>query len=455
MIKESTTKSRVMFQDADDKLRERCLKRATDIYGFPLPYTVSSRLSCELNAINANNHSSQYLIGAMIADETSKKGATISTRGTISSAFVSYLCGISKVNPLPAHRYCTKCHYFETLKLEKGVMSYDLHDETCPHCGSTLNTDGLDIYPEINMGIKLDREPDIILNVPSEIRPNLIIFLKECFGENSLFRAGVKALCKDGSIRKNVHPGGIFILPEGEDITNYTTLRDEIPDDDFHMPVTETDYHDLYDKIKKYDLLTIPELSMLRVLETVTGYDSSYIKMNDNEVLEVFLREGFDYPIERNNKIAQEIQHTALKKINPRSFSDLVSISGLMRGVGTWENNGEVLIQEGKALYELITCRDDIMKYLINVGFDRKNAFDIMNRVRKGIKLTDEQENDMKDAGVPEWYIESCNKIKYLFPKSHIGEYTLLYWKLAYYRLHYPDIYEYSLLSKQMNNTNK
>lgn len=434
-----------IIPDADEELRKLCIKEAEKIYGSPLPSIVSDRVDLELSAIEKNGYDSHYLIGQMIAEESLKKGYPVAARGMISSSFVAFLCHMTSVNPLIAHYWCDKCHHFES-EAEKvsdfKLTGYDLVDKVCPRCGSLLSSDGADIYSEIAMGYDLDREPEIILNVASEIRPYLISFLKGRFGENSLFRVGVKVMLEDGSIRRNVHPGGILILPDGEDIAKYTTLRDAFPDDDYHLPITETDYHDLYNKIKRYDLLTIPELSILRALEIATGYDSRNIKMNDGEVLEVFLRDGFDYPTERNNEILQEIQGTAIKMTNPHSFSDLVRVSGMMRGTGTWENNGEILIQEGKVLNELITCRDDIMQYLIDRGLEKKHSYNIMNQIRRGKGLTDDMEHDMRNADVPDWYIESCNKIKYLFPRSHVVEYMLLYWKLAYYRLHYPDIYE-------------
>ncbi len=435
----SNRKYRVTFPDADFNLSTRCIMQAEKIYGSPLPDMVKERLGLELPAIMSHGHASQYLIGAMIADEASKKGTPLTTRGMIGSAFVSYLCGISKVNPLPAHRYCPKCHHFESVTLEDGAMSYDLPDKICPHCGSILITDGADIYPEILMGGNLDREPDIIFNVPAEIREELVEYIKTTFGVDNVFRAGTKVEREDGSIRRNMHPGGIFIVPDNADITEYTSLREELPDDGINLRITEEDYHDLQGSFKKYDLLVLQEFSILRRLEKVTGFMSDRIKTNDKELIDVFMNEGLSF-FSRPPYYAWSdcIQKKSIKAASPHTFSDLVRITALMHGVGALNDTTEILIKEGKPLHELISCRDDIMQYLINIGFERKRAFEIMNRVRKGKGLTKDMIEDMKEAGVPDWYIESCNKIKYLFPKSHAVEYMLLYWKLAYYKLHFP-----------------
>lgn len=436
-------KYRVAIPNADEILRERCIKRAQEVYGTSIPEMVRERLDLELSAIAEYGHASQYLIGAMIADESLKKGVPTTTRGMIGSAIVSYLCGISEVNPLPAHRYCPKCHYFEAVATENGAMSYDLADKACPCCGEVLISDGADIYPEILMGIRLDREPDIIFNVPAEARQELVDYIRETFGEDNVFRAGVKVEREDGSIKRNVHPGGIFIIPDGVDIAKLTSLREEIGKDGINLRVTEEDYHKLNDSFKKYDLLALQELSLLRRLESANGLASDQINTNNKELVDIFMVEGLSFLPKSPYYAGSEcIMQKAIKTVQPKCFSDLVRITAMMHGVSVWDNNGEILIREGKALYELISCRDDIIHYLISIGLDRQSSFNIMNRVRKGKGLTDEIERDMRSSGVPDWYIESCNKIKYLFPRAHAVEYMLLYWKLAHYKRYFPEEYK-------------
>ncbi len=435
--KPSIKKYRVEFLDADEVLRKRCLKQVERLYGIPSPDMVRERLDLELSAIATHNYSSEYLIGAMIADESMKYEYPVSVRGMIGSAFVSYLCGLSAVNPLAPHRVCPKCHYFETVNIETGLMSYDLPDTECPHCGSLLNVDGADIQPEILMGKELEREPDIVLNVAAEIRPQLVEYLKATFGEKNVFRAGVRVELEDGSIRRNVHPGGIFIIPDGVDIYELTNLRESVSNDGVDLLVTETDYHEIYHIIKKYDLLCLKELSMIRMMERITGFNSNQIKTNDQELIDLFVSEGLPFLSREKNSLLYNIQNRVIETTQPHTFSDFYRISAMMHDVGAWNENGEILIRDGKKFHDLIICRDDILDYLINIGLDRQYAFEIMNRVAKGKGLTDEMMKDMKSAGVPDWYIDSCKKIKYLFPRSHALEYMLLYWKLGYYKLHF------------------
>lgn len=444
------SKYRVSIPDADEKLRKICMDATAAKYGKPVPDVVRDRLEKELAAIKTNGYAIHYLIGAMIAEQSAAEGYPISTRGMLGSALVSYLCDLTAVNPLPNHFRCPECGHFEMAGEGSGdfkVMGYDLEDKTCPDCGAVMLAEGANIEPEVLMGMQLDREPDIVLNVAPEIRSKMAEYLKSVFGDDCVFRAGVKVAREDGNVRKSVHPGGIFIVPKGVDINDVTEIRAEMLDDDFRLPVTERDYREIDDVLKKYDLLVLKELSMLARLEKDTGFAAKEIRTNDDEVLDLICREGFSFLPEHIGewKETRNREDEVISALQPKSFSELVRISAFMHGTEVWEDNAEILIRDGKALKDCISTRDDVMQELMAAGMDRKQAYVIMNRVLSGKSLTGEMEQAMTSAGIPDWYIESCNKIGYLFPKSHMTEYTLLYWKLAYYKLHFLDEYEKTL----------
>ncbi len=450
MFEENSSKPlkyRIHIPDADDKLVNICKDAAKAKYGKHLPEAVQARLEQELKAIKENNYASIYLIGAMLAKQSMLEGCPVATRGMIGSSFVVNLCGITAVNPLPAHYWCPKCHHFEVYYVhDYKVMGYDLPDKACPECGAVLNAEGADIDPEILMGIGMDRKPDIALNVAGEIRPKLVEYLKDTLGDNCVFRASVKALLKDGTFRRTMHPGGVFILPAGTDIRNVTEIRDKIPDDDFNLPVTERDYHEL-DELLKFDLLRFDELSMLAILEKHTGLSAKQIRTNDKEVLKVFHEEGLSFLPKSNTDWEETVslQDRVIKDLKPEHFSDLVRITAMLHGVGVWKDNTEQLIQDGRALSDCISTRDDVMQEMLSHGIPRMQAFDIMERVRKGKGVTKDMERDMLAAGISEWYIDSSNKISYLYPRSQAVDYMLVGWKLAFFRLRFPEEYKNAL----------
>ena len=432
----------IRLEDADNKLRSLCENRAKEIYGQTLPIVVSDRLRTELDSITDNQSSSDYLLATAIADYSKNQRYPVSTRGLIASTFVAFLCGFTSVNPLPAHRWCEKCHRFELADVNYRTMGYDLDDKECPKCGSLMRADGANILPEIALGLNLDKEPDLSLNLAEEMRPSIIECIKNTFTNSNIYRAGTKSFDNSGKIREGVHPGGIFIVPGEIDISKYTYLR-ETWFDDFDVPVTEKDYHELWEDFKKYDLFTHRYLDLLHKLEISTEIGSQEIRMNDKNVLGVFLQDGFSFlPDDSVDENAKSIYESAINAVQPSCFSELAGISAVMHGVETWKGNGEELIEEGKSINEIITCRDDIMQYLIECGVDKEYAYLIMNRVRLGKGLNKNMEDELFFSYVPDWYIESCNKIKYVFPKSHAVEYMLMYWKLAYYYHYFPEEFQ-------------
>ncbi len=440
-------KYRAILPNADTELRQRCMQAAENIYGDPLPEPVSTRLNEELSAIEAHQYATHYLIAAMIAETSKKEGYPVTTRGMIASALTAFLCGVTAVNPLPVHHWCPRCHNFELVGEEEGkhrMMGYGLPRKACPVCGSMMKSDGANIRPEPLMGLNLDQEPSICINVAAPIRPKLTALLKAAFGAGCVFRAGVKSEQSDGSIRYGIHPGGIFIVPSGTDMESITPVR-EVMDEEFQLPVTDRDYHELYGTLMKYDLLTLADLDMLHALEESTGMPADQISTDDPEILEEIIRDGYTFIATKGRDGISSFEQEVFQEAKPRDFTDLVRVSAMLHDVGAWFRNGDSLIRAGIPLQKLIAFRDDILQDLLAKGISRQRAFEIMNSVRKGKGVSEEMAGEMTAAGIPDWYIESCRKMEYLFPKAHAVEYALMHWKLAYYRCYYTDDFRKAL----------
>lgn len=427
------------IQEAKKKLKEICNSKAVKLYGTDLPEVVKNRLELELSAIVKNHFESQYLLGALLAEQSKSAGFSVTTRGTIGSSFVAYLCGITNVNPLPAHRYCPHCHHFE-LASEKNnyrVMGYDLPVKDCPKCGARLVASGADIQPVIAMGLNLDQAPALILNVAREIRADLINYLKTLFGEDSVFRAGVKVEREDGFVNRGVHPGRLFIVPKEADISEVTALREPDPTDESNLPITEEDYIKLDGILFGIDLLTLPELSFLHFLEEETGInsDSDQIRYDDPLIMKSFVEdELLLLPENTREEIAPQIANTA-KEYRPKCFSDFVRLSMMI--YAPWKESKDSTVNTGKQLAESITSRDDIFQYLLEKGLDKEAAYSAF----RSKEISKELKHTLKSSGVEDGFIQFLEEKEYLFPKSHATEYTILAWKLAYYRLYHPEAY--------------
>ncbi|MBR0341619.1 MAG: hypothetical protein IJH64_05160 [Oscillospiraceae bacterium] len=444
---EAFRKYQLNIPNADESLAKHCKQKGEMIYGSPLPSDIDKRMEKELKTIATNNHSTDYLIGKMVVEKSLADGFPVSSRGLIGSSFVSFLCGITAVNPLPPHYYCPDCHLFTFADIDwtdHHLLGYDLPSKTCPNCGKALKTDGAGIRPEILMGSDLTRDPFISINLAEEIHPKIIECIKNSFGKENVIRAGVITPLADGGIRRGVHPGGLFILPKGTNILDLTPLLPPCSDDTSGLWVTEKDYRNLYSIIKMFSLFSYSSVSFLHKLEQSTGTCSNNISLKDKEIFQIFLKHGFSFVSENNRDWPNDDINRELLSKEP-SFSNLCKVVALMHGRRTWEHNGEILAEQGKHLYELIIYRDDIMDYLLSKGIPSHECFEIMDCVRRGITLTSKMKYDMRSVGVPEWYIDSCSKIEFIYPKSHIIERMLFYWKLAFYRAYYPFAYKYAM----------
>ena len=427
--------------DADTILHRRCKESVHAIYGSVLPTAVEQRLTTELKAIERCGFSTRYEIAAEIAEEARRLGHHVMTRGMISSSFVAWLCGISQVNPLSAHYLCECCHRYEPAEITEDphIHGFDLPDAICPECGSVMHSDGADIFPEILMGKWFEREPEVFLNVAPAIRKDIIDWMKKRLHDAMLIRAGVARQGANGNINVNVHPGGIYLVPKDVEVSAVTELRECSDDDDFGLPVTVRDFSELYGVFIRFDVYSLPALGLLHDLEQATGIRQEDISMKDRTVLEVFRRDGLDMFSPPREDVYSMRKVVAVA--NPECFSDIVQVFGLLHGTGTWGSETEQLLRNGIMLSKLIAFRDDILRCLVDSGADFDTAFRIMDQIRKGRGLTDADRQLMMELNVPAFIIDSCERIQYVFPKSHGVEYAVLSWKLAWYKQNYPDLY--------------
>ena len=458
-----------VIEGSDEILRESCHARARELYGEDLPSPVAERLDEELDHIIGNGYSVHYVTAMKLVEKSQQMGYPVGSRGSVGASFAAYTAGITDVNPLPPHYRCPACHHFEFAgeETDRRVRSgYDLPDKVCPVCGKPMEKDGFNIGAELFLGFDGDIEPDIDLNFAGTILEAMHAHMEEIFGAGNCFRAGnilesntdryVKNRGgkywlheKDGEgevivmecphIVKTVmgmHPGGVIVVPRGEDINSFTPLQHPYDRADSPLVITHFDFHMIDHNLVKFDLLRHDDPTVLGLLHESTGVDPREIPFDDPAVMALF--EGGD--TEGIPEFGSEQMQVLVKKACPHSFADLVGLSGLLHGTGTWLGNAEELIDAGTAtLSDCICCRDDIMDELLRRGMDRRTAFTVMQSVRKGKGLTDEMEEAMREAGVPGWYIDSCRKIRYLFPRAHAAAYVMMAWRIAYYKVYYPE----------------
>lgn len=468
-----------VIEGSDDSLREMTYKKAHDIYGDELPKIVEDRLEKELKSIISNGYSVLYIIAQKLVKKSNDDGFLVGSRGSVGSSFVATMADITEVNPLPPHYICPNCKYSEFTEDLTYGSGVDMPDKVCPKCGTPLKKDGHNIPFEVFLGFYGDKEPDIDLNFAGEYQPRAHKYTEELFGEGYVFRAGtigkiadktaygyvkkyfenkhispieidrLSRAITDGKRTSGQHPGGVMIVPKTNSIFDFTPIQYPADDPSSGVITTHFDYNFIHGKILKLDILGHDGPTIIKMLEDFTGIDSNTIRLDDQETLSIFnSADAFNMDEEVFScktgtlgipEFGTSFVISMLLETNPKNFADLVRISGLSHGTDVWISNAQELVDSGRAeLKDVIATREDIMVYLINAGAENKMAFDTMEKVRKGKGLTEEQENIMKNLDLPEWYIDSCKKIKYMFPKAHAVAYVMLSFRIAYYKLNYP-----------------
>ncbi|NLL76518.1 MAG: PolC-type DNA polymerase III [Clostridiales bacterium] len=475
-----------IIPDSDKMLTDICYNKAHEIYGEKLPEIVEQRLERELHSIITNGFAVMYIIAQKLVWKSVEDGYLVGSRGSVGSSFVATMAGITEVNPLSPHYYCSECHYYdfdsEEVKAYAGRAGCDMPDKACPVCGAPLKKDGFDIPFETFLGFKGDKEPDIDLNFSGEYQSKAHKYTEVIFGTGQTYRAGtigtladktafgyVKNYFEERGNRKRTceinrivvgctgirrstgqHPGGIIVLPLGEDINSFTPVQHPANDMTTDTITTHFDYHSIDHNLLKLDILGHDDPTMIRMLQDLTGIDPVEIPLDDPQVMSLFKStEALGITPDQIGgcklgalgipEFGTEFAMQMLIDTKPQAFSDLVRIAGLAHGTDVWLGNAQTLIQEGKATISTAICtRDDIMVYLIGMGVESSLAFNIMESVRKGKGLTPQMEEAMVAANVPDWYIWSCKKIKYMFPKAHAAAYVMMAWRIAYCKINYP-----------------
>ncbi len=483
------------IENSDLTLREICYTRAKEIYGEDLPDVVVERLERELNSINTNGFAVMYIIAQKLVWKSTEDGYLVGSRGSVGSSFVATMAGITEVNPLSPHYICPDCHFVdfdsEKVKAYAGRAGCDMPDCDCPRCGRKLIKEGFDIPFETFLGFKGDKEPDIDLNFSGDYQSKAHKYTEVIFGDGQTYRAGTIGTLADKTafgfvknyfeergifkrsceierivqgcvgVRRTTgqHPGGIIVLPLGENIYSFTPVQHPANDNTTDIITTHFDYHSIENNLLKLDILGHDDPTMIRMLQDLTGVDPRDIPLDSPEVMTLFQgTEALGITPEDIGgcklgalgipEFGTDFAMQMLLDTKPTQFSDLVRIAGLAHGTDVWLGNAQTLIQEGTATISTAICtRDDIMTYLIGKGLESERSFKIMEMVRKGKVAAgkcdqwSEWREDMLAHDVPEWYVGSCEKIKYMFPKAHAAAYVMMAWRIAYCKVFYPLAY--------------
>ena len=478
------------IEQAEETVAELTYKKAFEIYGNPLPDIVDLRIEKELTSILGNGFAVIYLASQMLVQRSNERGYLVGSRGSVGSSFVATMIGITEVNPLSPHYVCGQCQYSEFITDGSYGSGFDMLDKDCPNCGHKLSKNGQDIPFETFLGFDGDKVPDIDLNFSGEDQPSAHLDVRDIFGEEYAFRAGtvgtvaaktaygfVKGYERDygkfyreaeverlaqgaAGVKRTTgqHPGGIVVIPNYMDVYDFTPVQYPADDVTAEWQTTHFNFHDIDENVLKLDVLGHDDPTMIRKLQDLSGIDPNDIPMDDPDVMDLF--SGTDILGVTPEQIGTSTGMLGIPEFgtnfvrgmvdetHPTTFAELLQLSGLSHGTDVWLGNAQDLIKTGIAdLSTVIGCRDDIMVYLMHAGLDPKMAFTIMERVRKGLwlKISEEERNGyieaMKANNVPEWYIESCGKIKYMFPKAHAAAYVMMALRVAYFKVHHPIYY--------------
>lgn len=480
---------------AEDYLRKVCKERSTAMYGDPLPDVIQERLDKELNSIIDNGYAVMYRSAEMLVQKSLSDGYLVGSRGSVGSSFAATMSGITEVNPLPVHYLCPNCKHLEWGDSQEYDCGVDMPDKVCPECGTPYNKEGFTIPFETFLGFKADKEPDIDLNFAGEYQGKAQKFVEEIFGPENVYKAGtigtiqgntafgyvakyfdekgvstskpemdrLTKCCEGVKRTTGQHPGGVIIVPRGHDINEFCPVQHPANKSESGIITTHFDYHSIDENLLKLDILGHDAPSMIRQLQDMTGVDPLTVPIRDEKVMTIFIgTEGLDivdpeYRFTHGSYAIHEFGtpfvRQMLDDIKPTSIEELVRISGLSHGTDVWLGNAQDLIVAGvTTMKEAIATRDDIMNYLRKKGLPNGDAFWIMEHVRKGKGLTEEEEQLMVENDVPDWYIDSCKKIKYMFPRAHAVAYVLMSMREAYYKVYHPlEFYAVYFTSKAAN----
>ena len=469
------------IEGAEQQLRDATWEHARRDYGDPLPKIVEDRLKKELDSICGHGYAVLYVIAVKLVAYSNAGGYQVGSRGSVGSSAVAHFSGISEVNSLPPHYRCPKCKYSEFITDGSVDDGFDLPDKDCPHCGTRMLVDGHDIPFETFLGFYGDKEPDIDLNFSGEYQSNVHRYTEELFGKANVFKAGTVSGIQDktayGYVKKYLeargqtvnhaeenrltlgctgvkrttgqHPGGMVVIPQDKEIYDFCPVQHPADDTDTDIITTHFEYHSMESNLLKLDMLGHDDPSMIRMMEDLSGMDAKTIALDDPDTRSIFITSkalGYeDDPVLGPTgataipEFGTSFVRGMLEETKPTEFDILVRLSGFSHGTDVWLGNARDLILSGTATVgQAIGCRDDIMLYLISCGMKEKRAFKIMEAVRKGRGLPEGAEDEMKEHGVPDWYIGSCKKIAYLFPKAHAVAYVMMAFRIAWFKVHEP-----------------